>query len=143
MNVNQRPGQRFSLLGAITAASIVSSILVFALGIFGARPFLVDYVRGVVRGHQAAIEDFFTDSISQQILVSDGPDVLRKCHMLLRKDYVRAVSIKDLGGEYICQLKKPDDGYPLRWTRSPIFFDEEKKEMASEVWIAFSTQAEE
>ncbi len=142
LSENQKPGYRISLLGAIVASSIAGSLLVFALGLFVARPFLVDHVRGLVRGHQAAIEDFFSDSISQQLLVGDGPDVLRKCHSLLRKDYVRAVYIKDLGGEVICDLKKGDDGYALRWSSAPIYFDEAKTEVATVVQLAFSTEAE-
>ena len=135
--------RRLSLLEAIAVASLLSSIIVAVLSFYGTRSFLTEYVRSIVRGNQATIESFFTESISQQILVGDGPEVLRKCHTLLREDFVRAVYIKDLSGETICNLKKSSDNFSIRWSKSPIFFDEEGKNLATTVWLAFSTQSEE
>lgn len=140
-----RPGLgniKFSLIGALAAISVVSSGLVFMLGFFGVKPLLTEYVRGVVRGQQTTIESFFTENVSQQILTGDGAEVLRKCHLLLRENYVSAVSIRDLSGKMVCDLQKPSDDSPLRWSKSPVYFDEEGQRVATDVWLAFSTKSE-
>ncbi len=141
MNILRLPLQ-WTLFRALAFASAFCSVIVGLIGIFGGRPLLSSYVRDVVRGHQSTIESFFKDSISQQILVGDGPEVLRKCYMLLKEDYVRAVFIKDLSGDVVCNLKKKSDEYPFRWSKSPIFFDEEHEHLAVDIWLGFSTKAE-
>jgi signal transduction histidine kinase len=132
-----------TLFRALSGSLAFSSMIVFVAGFFGLQPFLAKYVRSLVHGHQSTIESFFRDSISQQILLGDGPEVLRKCHMLLQEDYVRAVFIKDLNGEVICDLKKSSGPYSIRWVKSPIHFDEDSQNLATEVVLGFSTQAEE
>src|SRR5688572_30312490 len=101
-----REPRRWSLFKALTMASALSSVIAVTIGLLGGRYLVEGYIRDIVRAQQSTIESFFKDSISQQILVGDGPEVLRKCHLLLKENYVRAVYVKDLAGEAACDLNE-------------------------------------
>lgn len=140
---NSRSGH-MSMSSAIALASALSSILVFIVFILVGKPALAKYIRLQFSSHHTTIENYAREAIVQQIMMGDGPEILRKCHMLLQYEELLSVAVKDLSGETVCDIKKPRDAkYSSRWIDVPIYFDARKREVATVIKLEFSNRIEE
>ncbi len=129
---------------AIALASALSSIVVFIVFVLVGKPILAKYIRMQVSSHHTTIENYARETIIQQIMMGDGPEILRKCHTLLQYDELLSVAVKDLSGETVCDISKPHDAeYSSRWIDVPIYFDAGNTELATVLKLEFSNRIEE
>lgn len=93
----------------------------------------------IFEGNYHNLQQIFSESLEQDLLIGAGYDVVRKCNNFFRNEPVTKIVVVSTSGMSLCNLDKKTSE-PIIRKITDIYFDEHKKEKAYTILIHYSKQ---